>query len=65
MEAANEIREEVKNFNEKNPGYRINPVQLAQSVKAREKRVREAKDGVYLPKNHRATAEAGKFAEVD
>ena len=43
----------IAKLNEKNPGRRIMPMQLAPSVYNREKRVREAKDGVCLPKKRR------------
>lgn len=57
-----EAREAIQRFNEKNPGRRIQPMQLAQSVRMREKRIREAEDGVYLPKKRRDAMEAGRFA---
>ncbi|WP_051237547.1 PLxRFG domain-containing protein [Ottowia thiooxydans] len=57
-----EAREAVQRFNEKNPGRRIQPMQLAQSVRQREKRIREAEDGVWLPKKRRDAAEVGRFA---
>lgn len=57
-----EAREAVAKFNEKNPNRRILPMQLAQSVHQREKRIREAKEGVYLPGKRRDALEAGRFA---
>lgn len=57
-----EAREAIQRFNEKNPARRIQPMQLAQSVRMREKRIREAEDGVYLPKKRRDAIEAGRFA---
>ncbi|BDE74071.1 PLxRFG domain-containing protein [Delftia lacustris] len=57
-----EAREAIQRFNEKNPARRIQPMQLAQSVRMRKKRVREAEDGVYLPKKRRDAMEAGRFA---
>lgn len=57
-----EAREAIQRFNEKNPARRIQPMQLAQSVRMREKRIREAEDGVYLPKKRRDAMEAGRFA---
>lgn len=55
-------REAVAKFNEKNPNRRILPMQLAQSVHQREKRIREAKEGVYLPGKRRDALEQGRFA---
>lgn len=54
-----EAREAIQRFNEKNPARRM---QLTQSVRMREKRIREAEDGVYLPKKRRDAVEAGRFA---
>lgn len=59
-----DVRQDIARFNEKNPKQRILPMQLIQSVKAREKRIREAEGGVYLPKNRREALDAGRFAEV-
>ncbi len=61
-EGKSEAREAIARFNEKNPGRRIQPMQLAQSVHQREKRIREAEDGVYLPKKRRDVLEQGRFA---
>nr|WP_205904800.1 PLxRFG domain-containing protein [Diaphorobacter sp. HDW4A] len=57
-----DAREAIAKFNEKNPSRRIQPMQLAQSVHARQKRIREAEDGVYLPKKRRDVLEQGRFA---
>lgn len=58
-------REDIAKFNEKNPNRRIQAMQLAQSVHQREKRIREAKEGVYLPSKRRDAMEAGRFANRD
>ena len=58
-------REDIAKFNEKNPNRRIQAMQLAQSVHQREKRIREAKEGVYLPSKRRDALEAGRFAVPD
>lgn len=55
-------REDIAKFNEKNPNRRIQPMQLAQSVNMRQKRIREAQEGVYLPGKRRDALEAGRFA---
>jgi hypothetical protein len=55
-------REDIAKFNEKNPNRRIQAMQLAQSVNQRQKRIREAQEGVYLPSKRRDALEAGRFA---
>ncbi|WP_270175209.1 PLxRFG domain-containing protein [Diaphorobacter sp. ED-3] len=60
-----EAREAVARFNEKNPSRRILPMQLAQSVAARQKRIREAQEGVYLPAKRRDAMEQGRFVVAD
>ena len=60
-----EAREAMAKFNEKNPNRRIQPMQLAQSVNMRQKRIREAQEGVYLPSKRRDALEAGRFAVPD
>ena len=57
-----EAREAIAKFNEKNPNRRIQAMQLAQSVNMRQKRIREAQEGVYLPSKRRDALEAGRFA---
>lgn len=57
-----EAREAIAKFNEKNPNRRIQAMQLAQSVNQRQKRIREAREGVYLPSKRRDAVEAGRFA---
>lgn len=61
-EAKVEAREEIKRFNEKNPGRRINPNHIMASVRNRQKRIDQAQDGVYLPRNRRDAMDAGRFA---
>ncbi|MDH4418906.1 MAG: PLxRFG domain-containing protein [Acidovorax sp.] len=58
-------REDIAKFNEKNPNRRIQAMQLAQSVNQRQKRIREAQEGVYLPSKRRDAMEAGRFAVAD
>ena len=64
-EGRDSAREAIQRFNEKNPKVRINPMQMMQSVRNRMKRVREADDGVYLPKNRRGATEAGAFSREE
>ena len=60
--ALDEARKEIDRFNEKNPTRRITPLNIVQSVRNRNKRIDQAQDGVYLPKNRRDAMEAGRFA---
>ncbi|QTD44551.1 PLxRFG domain-containing protein [Ottowia testudinis] len=64
-ESKAEARGAIQRFNEKNPERRVLPMQLVQSVRQREKRIREAEDGVYLPKKRRDALGAGRFAAPD
>ncbi|MGE6213059.1 PLxRFG domain-containing protein [Comamonas aquatica] len=57
-----EAREAISRFNEKNPSRAIKPMQLAQSVRMRQRRINQAQEGVYLPRNRRDAVEAGRFA---
>lgn len=61
-EATAEARAEISQFNEKNPSRRINGIQMMQSVRGRQKRIDESKDGVYLPKNRQDARAAGNFS---
>ncbi len=64
-EGKTEARAAIAKFNDKNPERRILPMQLAQSVRNREKRIRDAEDGVYLPRKRRDSQEVGRFANGD
>lgn len=64
-EAMQEARDAIQAFNEKNPGRRITMMQLNQSVRNRERRINQADDGVYLPKNRREAMDQGRFALQD
>lgn len=57
-----DVRADIAKFNEKNPGRRIQPLQLAQSVRMRTRRIEQAQEGVYLPTKRRDALEAGRFA---
>jgi hypothetical protein len=57
-----EVRKDIERFNSKNPTRRITPLNLAQSIRARQRRIDGAEQGVYLPKNRRDAMEAGRFA---
>lgn len=57
-----DLREQIAKFNERNPDRRIKPENLRASVRARRRRIEEAQQGVYLPKNRRDALEAGRFA---
>jgi hypothetical protein len=64
-EGKQDARAGIGKFNEKNPDRRIMPLQLAQSLRARNKRIAEAEEGVYLPKKRRGALEAGRFSTAD
>lgn len=65
-QTALETAREIQGFNERNPEFRITSDQIAQSVRNRALRRREADDlGVYLPKNKRALSDEGRFAAVE
>ena len=57
-----EARAAIAKFNDKNPERRIQPMQLAQSVRNRENRIQEAEDGVYLPRKRRNALDVGRFS---
>ena len=48
-----EVREAIDRFNDKNPNRAIKPMQLAQSMRMRLKRIEQAESGVYLPNRRR------------
>ncbi len=60
-----DARKDIARFNEKNPKARITPINLMQSVLARSKRIKQAGQGVYLPKKRQGAVEAGRFAVAD
>ncbi|ENU16724.1 PLxRFG domain-containing protein [Acinetobacter lwoffii] len=53
---------EIQTFNQKNPSRRISRVQAMQSLRQREKRVKQAEHGIYLPNKKREDADIGRFA---
>lgn len=57
-----EARAHVQAFNEANPGRRITVPQLWQSVRSRQRRIDQAENGVYLPRNRREAMDDGRFA---
>jgi len=57
-----EARAAIAEFNKVNPGRRITPPQMWQSVRNRERRIREADQGVYLPRIRRDVLDEGRFA---
>lgn len=57
-----EIWAEIQTFNQKNPSRRISRVQAMQSLRQREKRVKQAEHGIYLPNKKREDADIGRFA---
>jgi len=62
MDSQQEIWAEIQTFNQKNPSRRISRVQAMQSLRQREKRVKQAEHGIYLPNKKREDADIGRFA---
>lgn len=62
MDGQKEIWAEIQAFNQKNPSRRISRVQAMQSLRQREKRVKQAEHGIYLPNKKRDDADIGRFA---
>ncbi len=60
-----EAREAIERFNDKNPNRAIRPLQLAQSIRIRLKRIEQAASGVYLPNRRRDSLYEGRFAMQD
>jgi hypothetical protein len=56
---------EIDAFNTANPGRRIAAMHLQASVRARRRRIAEAEQGVYLPRNRREAMEDGRFGRLD
>ncbi len=64
-EGVADARKEISAFNKVNPKRRIDGSQMAQSVRARLKRIRDSEAGVYLPAKRRDALEAGRFATME
>lgn len=62
MDGQKEIWAEIQAFNQKNPSRWISRVQAMQSLRQREKRVKQAEHGIYLPNKKREDADIGRFA---
>ncbi|EIM39976.1 hypothetical protein HADU_03928 [Acinetobacter sp. HA] len=62
MDDQKEIWAEIQAFNQKNPSRRISRVQAMQSLRQREKRVKQAEHGIYLPNKKREDVDIGRFA---
>ena len=60
-ETVQEIQGQIQNFNAKNPGRKITGQNLVQSIKNRRKRIEQAQNGIYLPKNRRDAIDAVDF----
>ena len=59
-----DARAAIAKCDEMSPNFRFIPMQLARTH-TREKRIREAHDGVYLPKKRRDVLEQGRFTTDD
>lgn len=61
-EGVRDAQQSIQGFNEKNPTRQIRGLQLQQSLRMRAKRIAQAENGVYLPRNRRDVAQEGRFA---
>nr|WP_314622242.1 hypothetical protein [uncultured Noviherbaspirillum sp.] len=64
-DGAQEIREDINAFNQKNPARRITGQNLVSSLRARDWRFEDASQDIYLPKKRRGVMKAGEFAAED
>ncbi len=64
-EGVMDARKDIARFNQKNAEARITQSHLVASVKARKRRIAQAKQGVYLPSKRQDAMEAGRFALVE
>ncbi|MBE9589974.1 PLxRFG domain-containing protein [Moraxella sp. K127] len=60
-EQMDRIWEEIKHFNVKHPSVKITKPALMQSIRQRQRRIDNAKDGIYLSKNREYLREYGAF----
>ena len=60
-ETAQEVQKDIQAFNQKHPNRRITPMNTAQSIRNRRKRVAEAEQGIYLPSKRRDAIDAVSF----
>lgn len=65
VEGQADARKAIVGFNKKNPKAAISQTNLVSSIKARQKRINQARMGVYLPGKRQDAMEAGRFAEVE
>ena len=65
QEGMADARAKIATFNQKNPGRAIRANHMMQSVQARRRRIAQAQDGVYLPRNRADAREAGRFADME
>lgn len=61
-EGRQEARRAIAEFSAKHPMRRITQDDLIQSVRSRRKRIDQADEGVFLPRNRRDAMEAGRFS---
>lgn len=60
-----QARDAIVKWNSKNPSRKITVQQMIQSIRNRQKRINEAKDGIYLSKNRQDARAAGAFGSTD
>lgn len=64
-EQMDKIWEEIKRFNVKYPSNKITKPALMRSIHQRQRRIDDAKDGIYLSKNREYLREYGAFGSID
>ena len=57
-----QARADIQAFNTKNPTRQIHGLQMMQSVRNRQKRIDQARDGIYLSRKHQDAMDAGQFS---
>lgn len=60
-QTAKAVREKINQWNSKHPTRKITVPQLIQSIRNRQKRINESKNGIYLPSNRSDARSAGNF----
>jgi hypothetical protein len=59
------FQEKIKPFNQDNPMFSINGMNLMNSIRGRARNARQTEQGLYLPRKQQALREAGAFANVE
>ena len=63
-EAATELRQDIVEFNQRNPAFRITSDSIIKSTREKRRNMAETEGGIRLPKGKDALRDIGRFAEV-